>query len=132
MTDPTTTALDPWQQPDGWPKDAYFQTVAAALETAGIPVEDWWRDEDWDAAFTLAETAFRDGPLSDYAEITLIWRVQEECEPKHADDFEGLGWYWVPSRDPQAALGERAESLSLPYLAEPEQVAAAVRKIVTA
>lgn len=129
MTDQLT--LDPWQRPDGFPSDDYFDGVESALLAAGIPIEWSSREEDWEYNVALDEAAYRDGPLG-WARHGLIvsWRCDEQDEPTHADDFTGLGWYWVPYSKPQVALGDYAKEFDLPYLAEPEQVAAAVSALI--
>ncbi len=131
MTEPLT--LDRWQRPDGFPSDAYFDAVESALLAAGIGIESSSREEDWEYVVELAPDAYRDGPLS-WARhgLYISWRCDEQDEPTHADDFTGLGRYWVPYSKPQTACGDYAEEFLLPYLAEPEQVAAAVAELVRA
>lgn len=123
--------LDPWQGEDGFPKDEYFEAVADALAAELIDVEHWWRDEPWDVSFSLEYETYQDGPLS-WAEhgLYITWRTEEDDEPKHADDFNGLGWYWVPYSKPQTALGDFAKQFELPYLAEPAEVAKAVADLI--
>lgn len=129
----TESALSRWQDPqnEGFPTDAYFDAVARALADAGVRIADGWRDEPWDLTLKLD-----DGVAAGigYAALIIGWRVDEESEPL-TSDWEGLqsgicGWHWVPCSNARAALGDFAEGFDLDVLAEPEQVAAAVVKLV--
>ncbi|MBF6333479.1 hypothetical protein [Nocardia transvalensis] len=129
---PASDRLNAWQRQDGFPCDKYFEEVAAAFERAGIGIEDWWRDEDWDACFVLDPAAYADGPLDNWQTahgLTVTWRTQETDNPTHADDFSGQGWYYVTYSRPHA-LGDHVGELNLPYLAEPAAVAAAVATLI--
>lgn len=123
--------LDPWQREDGFPKDEYFDAVVKALDAVSVEVEHSWRDEPWDFAIELARAAYKNGPLK-WAKYGLYinWRTAEEDEPKHADDFTGLGWYWVPYTKPNEALGDFAKQFEIHPLAEPADVAAAIAALV--
>lgn len=125
--------LDEWQREDGFPRSEYFQAVIDALAAGGVDVEEWTREEDWEFNAKLAESSYMDGPLrwARYG-LWLSWRVDELDEPAHADDFTGLGWYWVPySKSEQEALGDFAREFDgLAYLAEPADVAAAVADLI--
>lgn len=125
--------LDEWQREDGFPRDEYFDAVVEALGELGIDFEDWRRDEDWEFNLGIARASYADGPMgwAKYG-LWISWRTNEEDEPKHADDFSGLGWYWVPySKSSQEALGDFAREFDgLAYLAEPADVAAAVADLI--
>ena len=125
------TTLDCWQRPDGFPSDAYFDAVESALLAAGVGINWSSREEDWEWTVELAKESYTDGPLG-WAKhgLYVSWRCDEMDEPAHADDFTGLGWYWVPYSRPQTACGDFAREFELPYLAEPEQVAAAVAALI--
>jgi hypothetical protein len=120
-----------WQREDGFPSDDYFEAVATALTAAGISVASWWRDEDWDVAYELAPEAYQDGPLK-WAKhgLYVSWQCGEEDKPAGPGGFTGLGWYWVPYTKPDTALGALAQEFRLPYLADPDRVAAAVAALV--
>lgn len=126
-----TSQLDPWQRPDGFPSDTYFKAVVDALNAAGIPVKHSSREEDWEFVIELDPSAYASGPLS-WAEhgLYVSWRCDDECEPGHADDFDGLGWFWVPYSRPHTAAGDFVRQFPLPFLAEPGEVAAAVAALV--
>lgn len=126
-----TRTLDPFQRPDGFPDAAYFDAVESALLAAGVPIELSSREEDWEYVIELAPEAYRAGPLG-WARhgLFISWRCDEQDKPTHADDFTGLGWYWVPYSKPQVAQGDYAEEFDLSYLAEPEQVARAVADLI--
>lgn len=122
--------LNRWQDPEnGFPLVEYFNEVAKAVIAAGVAVETGWREELWDATLSLGH-GFRRG----YESLYVGWRVDEESTPLTGDWrplHSGIcGWHWVPYRDAQSALGERAEPLDVGVLAEPEQVAAAVAALV--
>lgn len=127
------TDLDPWQRPeDGFPSDAYFQAVVDTLTAADIHVEDWGREEAWEVNYSLAYAAYADGPLA-WAKhgLYVSWRCDQDNEPQHPDDFTGPGWYWVPYTKPNTAGGDYAEKFdTLPYLAEPQDVAEAVAALI--
>ncbi len=128
--------LSRWQRrEDGMPTDEYFAAVEAAVEKRGIVLEDSSREEDWEYNLELAPESYRAGPLAWVTHgLYVSWRVAEMSEPQHAEDFGQLhgdiGWYWVPytSRD---ALGDFSKPLDLPYLAEPDEVAAAIHTLIT-
>lgn len=128
--------LSRWQRrEDGMPTDEYFTAVEDAVEKRGIIVEDTSREEDWEYNLQLAPESYREGPLAWATHgLYVSWRVDEMSEPKHAEDFGqqhgDIGWYWVPytSRD---ALGDFSKPLGLPYLAEPDEVAAAIHALIT-
>lgn len=126
-----TTTLSPWQRPDdGFPSENYFTAVLAELAKAGVEVEHGIREEAWEFNISLAPTAYMDGPLG-WAEhgLYVVWRCDQDDQPTHADDFTGLGWCWVPYSKPDA--GDFAKKFEqLPYLAEPELVAAAIVDLV--
>lgn len=122
----TPPSMSPWQGEDGFPTDGYFKAVHKALTDAGVTVDDWWRDEDWDVSFELGE-----GSRRGYAALCVAWRVDEMDAPKHANDFTGHGWIWVAYyTDAQKALGDHVEDFPLAYLAETEDIAAAVAALV--
>lgn len=135
------TELDRWQRPDGWPSDDYFTHVEQALEAAGVEAADFWPEEDWEKSFEFSTLLYEDGPLG--AQIThglwLTWRVNEPTADEEDPLVCGLdaladdrlpGWYVVayPGRDAGSGI---IHNLGLPVLAEPEQVAAAVKTLVT-
>lgn len=95
--------------------ELYLAAVAHSLTRAGIGWEDYHAnpDEPRDGAILLSE------PLPGDEELHVAWR-------------EDMGWYCIPSSDAQSALGDAAIDLPgpLPLLAEPHEVAAAVRKVV--
>jgi hypothetical protein len=123
--------LDPWQREDGFPSDEYFDAVESAFLAAGIHIDWSSREEDWEYNVKLAEDVYADGPLAWAVHgLFISWRCDQDDEPTHADDFTGLGWYWVPYSKPQTACGDFAKDLALPYLAEPADVAAAVAALV--
>lgn len=117
--------LSPWQRDDGFPSNAYFDAVEAALTRAGVPIADACRDEPWEYTVELwdHENPREHGPMNwaDHG-LYISWRTDEDDEARHADDFTGIGWYWVPYTKP-GALGDYAQPFNLPYLAEPEDVA---------
>lgn len=125
------STLDRWQREDGFPSDEYFDAVESALLTAGIGIDWSSREEDWEWNVKLSDDAYANGPLA-WAKHGLFvsWRCDQDDEPTHADDFTGLGWYWVPYTKPQTACGDFAKEFELPYLAEPDQVAAAVVDLI--
>lgn len=116
-------ALDPWQQPNGWPRTAYFKTVHDALVATGIKPEDWHHAEPWEAAIVLGPDALAGTRFQYYDEVVVSWRVDQDCRPQHSDDFDGDGWYLVVSRDNNQSIRPLPP---LPYLAEPDHVAHAV------
>lgn len=139
--------LSKWQNPeDGFPKDEYRDAVMAALEKAGIPVHDYWRDERWDFNFELDRAAFADGPLSGAHDVVIGWRVAEESDPAHCDEDESwhgfhsvadiTGWFWM--RCKESGEGINPKFLNHPDyplspispLAEPAVVASAVLALV--
>jgi hypothetical protein len=123
--------IDPWQRPeDGFPSDAYFEAVAAALRAAGVHLNDWNREEDWEVNYELADDVIALSPLA-WAEhgLYVSWRCDEADEPL-SSGFTGLGWYWVPYSKPQVALGDFAEQFEINELAEPADVAAAVWRLL--
>jgi hypothetical protein len=83
---------------------------------------DYDREEDWEVVAR--------GPVA-WADLGLFisWRCGETDEQQHADDFTGLGWYWVPYTKP-GAPGDFAKGFDLAYLAEPAEVAAAIWALV--
>lgn len=127
-----------WQRQDGFPTDAYFTAVEHALRARGVLFADSCRNEDWEYTLELwdAEDPREDGPMSwaDHG-LYVSWRVAEDSEAQHADDFgtfqNDLGWYWVPYTKPEA-LGDYAQSFGLPYLATPDAVAQAVAELLGA
>lgn len=128
------TELDRWQQPDnGFPTLDYFKAVAGALEAAGIRLEDWHNDEGWVAAFAVDRDQIDpDGGVDKPQRgAFLAWRCGEDDDPKHADDFTGQGWFWCPCTDADQR-GDYLVSLSLSYLAEPADVAAAFLAVLRA
>jgi hypothetical protein len=125
------TELDHWQREDGFPSDAYFEAVTAALAAAGVTLEDWNREEDWEVNYQVDPELVAKGPLAWATHgLYVSWRCDEHDEPQHAEDFTGLGWYWV-LYSKQSALGDFAKEFVLAYLAEPGDVAEAVRNLVT-
>ncbi|MFC5724145.1 hypothetical protein ACFP1Z_28660 [Streptomyces gamaensis] len=120
--------LDHWQQPGGWPRDDYFKAVHDSIAAMGIQPEDWWQGDPWEGAIILGEDALTGTRFQGYDEVVVSWRVGQDCEPRHADDFTGDGWYLVIARADNRQVRELAR---LPYLAEPEQVAEAVRTALT-
>ncbi|WP_327359722.1 hypothetical protein [Streptomyces sp. NBC_01304] len=116
--------LDRWQQPDGFPKDAYFKAVHDAIAAHGTPPESWWHGDPWEGAIILDGESLAGTGATDYDEVVVSWRVDQDCEPRHVDDFEGSGWYLVMIRGENRQV--RDFTTSLPYLPEPEQVAQAV------
>lgn len=125
----TVSSLSRWQRPDGFPSDAYFETVAAALEAAGVTLEDWNREEDWEINYEISPDVVAAGPQRRARHgLYVSWRCNEEDEPV-TGGFTGLGWYWVPYTKPDAG-GDFAKELDLTYLAEPERVTSVVRTLV--
>ena len=124
--------LNHWQDHHGFPTDRYFEAVAHALDQAGITLADWDREEDWEVNYEIAPHVVQGGPMRSAAAegLWISWRTDEDDEPQHAEDFTGLGWYYVPYSKTGALGDYAAEFPSLPYLAEPEQVAAAVAWLV--
>lgn len=119
-----------WQRNDGFPSDAYFDTVKKALAVRGITVEDSWRDEPWEYTLELGE-----GCTAGYARLVISWRVDEDSDPLGPAGWQRLhggllGWYWVPWTRIDASLGDRAVGFGLPVLAEPDQVADAITGLV--
>ena len=132
--------LSPWQRPeDGFPSDAYFEAVAAALTEAGVPAYEWNREEDWEVNYRIDRDIVARGPLHCTARhgLYISWRCEETDNPLSADEhtpdggFTGYGWYWVPYSKDDTALGDFAREFEeLAYLAEPSAVAAAVWALV--
>lgn len=126
--------LDRWQQPEGpakgFPKSDYFKAVHDALAGVGILAESWWSGDPWEGAIVLAEDALDGTRAADYDEVVVSWRVEQDCEPTHADDFDGDGWYLVYTRGDNHQIREFATPL--PYLADPDQVAGAARTAIGA
>jgi hypothetical protein len=124
--------LDPWQRPDdGFPSDEYFAAVSDALRSAGVPLLDWGREEDWEVNYQVHPNAVAASPLS-WAEhgLYVSWRCDQDDEPltdgfTAAGGLSSPGWYWVPYSKPRAG-GDYAKEFELHPLAEPEDVAAAV------
>lgn len=112
--------LDLWQQPNGWPRDAYFETVHDALVATGIKPDDWHHAEPWEAAIVLGADALKGSRFERYDEVVVSWRVDQDRDPKHVDDFDGEGWYLVLSRDGNQQIRDLP---GLPYLPEPDHVA---------
>lgn len=122
--------LSRWQQADGFPAKAYFEAVAKALEDTGVTLEDWNIEEPWEVNYEISQDVVATGPKRWAVEgLYVSWRCDEADEPEHADDFSDLGWYWVPYTK-RGALGDFAKEFDLAYLAEPDQVAAAVAGLV--
>lgn len=117
------TELDLWQQPTGFPRADYFETVHDALKTTGITPEAWWQGDPWEGAITLDEDTLAGTRYAGCDEVVVAWRVEQDCEPKHADDFEGEGWYLVTARGDNRNVVDLPD---LPYLAEPDEVARVV------
>ena len=120
--------LDHWQQTDGpargFPTATYFEAVHDALVDLGIQPESWFQGDPWEGAVVLDEDSLANTRAQDYDEVTVAWRVEQDCEPQHADDFDGEGWYLVYVRGDNRQI--REFDTLLPYLAEPKQVAEAV------
>lgn len=123
------TSLNRWQDPEhGFPTGEYFDAVGQALTDACIEVDGHWRDEPYDATFEL-------GPSSrkHYVALYIGWRVAEDSDPM-ADEWHGVGdfcgWHWAPYSKPGEALADFAKDLPVDLLAEPAEVAAAVRDLV--
>ncbi|MBO0871824.1 MAG: hypothetical protein J2P19_00365 [Pseudonocardia sp.] len=132
-----TAQLSRWQRPDGFPRREYFDAIEDALEARGIDFTDSWRDEDWDYTLELwdDENSPEFGPMRWATHgLYVTWRVDEDSKATHADDFGHLygdvGWSWVPYTQP-AALGNYSKPFELRYLAEPDEVAAAVHQLLT-
>lgn len=125
-----TPARGKWRREDGFPSDAYFDAVDAALAGAGVPACDYNREEDWEVNYQIDPEVVARGPAA-WADHGLFvsWRCDEHDDALGPDGFTGLGWYWVPYTK-RGALGDFAKGLDLAYLAEPSEVAAAVRALV--
>lgn len=134
-----TIELSKWQGEDGFPTDAYLIAVVEALKAAGVAIETWWRDEPWDAVIELHESAFNPASFpKGTAGLAIGWRVDEESDPLRLSEDESwhgfqpvggiTGWWWMPTRS--TGEGIRVEPLA-EALDEPEDVAAAVKEIVS-
>lgn len=120
-------ALDRWQAATGWPQDDYFAAVAGYLTDPTTPVLSWHHDEPWEAAIEMAE----DGVPTGWDEAHIAWRVDEDCEPTHCDDFTGYGWYLILTRtNHHGQDSHTTQSLNLAYMAEPRDVAQAARTLL--
>ena len=112
------------------PPGAYFDAVAEAIEAAGIALGDWYRDEDQAAIYEIDPSDVDRGPLAAIAPRGLFvgWLRPE------LGSLAGLaaagGWFWVPCSKPYSRLPEVRPLRALACLAEPADVAAAVRGIV--
>jgi len=126
--------LDHWQQTNGpakgFPTSDYFKAVHDAIAARGIQPENWFQGDPWEGAVVLDENSLTNTRAADYDEVIVSWRVEQDCEPKHPDDFDGYGWYLVYTRGDKHQVREFATPL--PYLAEPEQVADAVSAVLGA
>lgn len=123
----TERKLDRWQDDTGWPTDDYFAAVAGRLTDPTTPVLSWHHDEPWEGAVELAE----DGVPAGWDEAHLAWRVEQDCEPTHADDYAGEGWYLLLTRTNDSGQESHTiRSLNVAYLAEPLDVAQAARTLL--
>lgn len=122
----------PWQREDGFPSDAYFDAVISAIESAGVEVGEGNREEDWEYNIELHPDSYLGhwGRAAAHG-LYVSWRCDEMDDPQDQDDFTGWGWYFVPYSREGEALGDYSKSLNLPYLAEPGEVADAVKTLVT-
>jgi hypothetical protein len=59
------------------------------------------RDEPCEYRVEISREAYSHGPMSwaDHG-LFLVWRCDEEDAPRHACDFSGAGWCWVPYTQP--------------------------------
>lgn len=125
----TEHTLDRWQDIKGWPTSDYFAAVAGYLADPTTPVASWHHDEPWEAAIEMAEDGVPDG----WDEAHLAWRVDEDCEPTHADDYEGYGWYLLLTHTNVSGQERRLiRELDVGYLEEPRDVAQAARALLRA
>jgi hypothetical protein len=113
------------------PPGTYFDAVAEAIEAAGIALGDWYRDEDRAAVYEIDPSDVDRGPLTAIAPRGLFvgW-VRPELGSLAGLEVAG-GWFWVPfSGNRYSQLPEARPLAGLACLAEPADVAAAVRGIV--
>jgi hypothetical protein len=112
------------------PPGAYFTAVAEAIEAAGIALGDWYRDEDRAAIYEIDPSDVDRGPLAAIAPGGLFvgW-LRPELGSLAGREAAG-GWFWVPCGKPYSRLPEVRPLRPLACLAEPADVAAAVRGIV--
>jgi hypothetical protein len=112
------------------PPGAYFDAVAEAIEAAGIALGDRYRDEDRAAIYEIDPSEVDRGPLAAIAPRGMFvgWLRPE------LGSLAGLaaagGWFWVPCSKPYSPVPEVRALRALACLAEPADVAAAVRGIV--
>lgn len=92
--------------------EPYLAAVAYELTRAGIDWEDWNADanEPRDGAIQLSD------PL-DWDELYISWN-------------EERGWFAVPFSDREQSLGDCTQDLGVGRLAEPHEVARAVRELI--
>ena len=104
--------------------DAYIAAVAATVEAAGVVVGDVESDGDEP----------RGGSFRIGGDLADFWDDEEGYGPSTVIQWrEDRGWYHIWFSDSQAALGDYAADLpgsSLPLVAAPEQVAAAVLELL--
>jgi hypothetical protein len=122
MTD-TQTTLSRWQDAEGYPTEEYFAKVEITLEDTGVVILDGWRDEPWDYVVRI------DPEGRPYERLLVSWVVDEHCDPL-GDGFTGYGWCWVPYTRVGQGAADQIKQLDVDYLAEPEQVAAAVAEMM--
>jgi hypothetical protein len=112
------------------PPGAYFDAVAEAIEAAGIALGDWYRDEDRAAIYEIDPCDVDRGPLAAIASRGLFvgWLRPE------LGSIAGLaaagGWFLVPCTKLHSPVPEVRPLPALACLAEPADVAGAVRGIV--
>lgn len=124
--------LSEWQREDGFPTDAYFDAVDAAIEASGVGIVQSNREEDWEYNIELDPRSYLSHWGSSAAHgLYVSWRCDEIDDPQHADDFTGWGWYFVPYSREGEALGDYSKSLDLAWLEEPRHVAEAVRRLAS-
>ncbi|MEU8664333.1 DUF6292 family protein, partial [Actinoplanes philippinensis] len=97
---------------------AYIRAVAAALETAGVPVADWRADS---------------GPVRDgWIPFDLTRQMRLHGRPVWDHDEAGAGWseerglYLLTVDDPAGRSVRTTQALAVPTLAAPGTVARAV------